>query len=78
MPEVAEGAVVAGEVGEGVGITVMEGVGAALDDTGILAPIGLALGALGIGLGKSMRHDPKIPTNPVNEENYSFQAGFGM
>ena len=75
MPEV----VTAAEVGTDVGTGVMEAIGQALDDTGILAPLGLLLGAGGIALGESKKHDPSLPTNMAqNEHNYSFQTGVGM
>ena len=75
VPEV----VTAAEVGTDVGTGVMEAVGQALDDTGILAPLGLLLGAGGIALGESKKHDPSLPTNMAqNEHNYSFQTGVGM
>ena len=83
VPQVESAAEIAGTVatdaGETAAVAVDEDVGADLDATGILAPIGLALGALGIALGARDKGDPKLPTNmSQNEENYSFQAGVGM
>jgi len=58
-----------------VGLT--ETVGGILDDTGVLAPIGLLLGAVGIGLAA---HKPKNPptlhnVRPVTAGGYSYQVG---
>ena len=63
------------EVGE---ITGTEAIGAALDSTGIGAPLGILIGALGIGLGarqESAKHQPKMPPQPINEGGATFQAG---
>ena len=72
--EAAEGeeeATVGDDVGEGV----LEALGGALDDTGILAPIGLLLGAVGIGLGADKKGKPAQITDRSNENSYSFQTG---
>lgn len=58
-----------------VGLT--ETVGGILDDTGILAPIGLLLGAVGVGLAA---HKPKNPptlhnVRPVTAGGFSYQVG---
>ena len=70
---VVEGAEVATE------ITGMEAAGAALDSTGIGAPVGILLGALGIGLGARQEAEKRQPKmNPVqitDESGSSFQAG---
>ena len=83
VPEVESAAEIAGTVAtdaaENVGIAVDEDVGVELDETGVLAPIGLVLGALGIALGSREKGDPKLPQNMAqNQENYSFQVGVGM
>ena len=62
-------------VGDDVAETVMEGLGQALDDTGILAPIGLLLGGVGIGLGASKKGAPVEMTDRDNENSYSYQVG---
>lgn len=62
-------------VGDDVGEGVLEALGGALDDTGILAPIGLLLGAVGIGLGADKKGQPAQITSRDNENSYSFQAG---
>ncbi len=62
-------------VGDDVGEGVLEALGGALDDTGILAPIGLLLGAVGIGLGASKKGAPVEKTDRDNENGYSFQVG---
>lgn len=67
--------VVDSTVGDDVGEGVLEALGGALDDTGILAPIGLLLGAVGIGLGADKKGKPVEMTDRNNENSYSFQAG---
>lgn len=62
-------------VGDDVGEGVLEALGGALDDTGILAPIGLLLGAVGIGLGADKKGKPPQITDRSNENDYSYQAG---
>ena len=59
-------------------ITGTEALGAALDSTGIGAPVGILLGLLGIGLGarqEAEKHQPKMPPQPLNESGATFQAG---
>tara|TARA_R110001592_G_C13092562_1_gene743523 strand:+ start:417 stop:1520 length:1104 start_codon:yes stop_codon:yes gene_type:complete len=57
-----------------VGLT--ETVGGILDDTGILAPLGLIAGAVGIGLGLRKSRNPPTLHNvrPVQSGGYSYQV----
>ena len=57
-----------------VGLT--ETVGGILDDTGILAPLGLIAGAVGIGLGLRKPRNPPTLHNvrPVQSGGYSYQV----
>jgi len=61
--------------GDDVAETVTEALGQALDDTGVLAPIGLLLGAVGIGLGADKKGKPTEMTDRTNENSYSYQVG---
>jgi len=74
--EEEEGAEEGGEEGgEEAGTTILEGIGGALDDTGILAPLGLLFGAIGIGLGADKKKEPVEQTNMTPEKSYSYQVG---
>ena len=70
------------EGGEAVAeISGIEAVGAALDSTEIGAPIGIILGAIGIGLGarqESEKRQPKMPPQPLNQSGATFQAGISQ
>jgi len=63
------------EGGEEAGEGILEGIGGALADTGILAPLGLLLGAVGIGLGARKKGEPVEKAVLPTQNNYSFQAG---
>ena len=57
-----------------IGLT--ETVGGILDDTGILAPLGLIAGAIGVGLAARKRKPPTLNnTRPVTAGGYSYQVG---
>ena len=58
-----------------VGLT--ETVGGILDDTGILAPLGLILGAVGVGLAARKPKNPPTLNNtrPVTAGGFSYQVG---
>ena len=57
-----------------VGLT--ETVGGILDDTGILAPLGLIAGAIGVGLAARKRKPPTLnDIRPVSAGGYSYQVG---
>ena len=63
-------------VEEGGEITASEGVAAAFDATGIGAPVGILLGALGIALGtRAEKHKPNVPPLPINESGATSQVG---
>ena len=70
------------EGGEAVAeISGLEAVGAALDSTEIGAPIGILLGALGIGLGarqEAEKRQPKMAPQPLNQSGATFQAGISQ
>ena len=70
------------EGGEAVAeISGLEAVGAALDSTEIGAPIGIILGAIGIGLGarqESEKRQPKMPPQSLNQSGSTFQAGISQ
>jgi len=70
------------EGGEAVAeISGLEAVGAALDSTEIGAPIGIILGAIGIGLGarqESEKRQPKMPPQSLNQSGATFQAGISQ
>ena len=78
--KVGEDAVVEG-VEVGAEITGSEAIGAALDATGIGAPLGILIGALGIGLGarqESDKRQPKMAPQPLNQSGATFQAGISQ
>jgi hypothetical protein len=78
--KVGEDAVVEG-VEVGAEITGTEAIGAALDATGIGAPLGILIGALGIGLGarqESDKRQPKMAPQPLNQSGSTFQAGISQ
>jgi hypothetical protein len=78
--KVGEDAVVEG-VEVGAEITGTEAIGAALDATGIGAPLGILIGALGIGLGarqESDKRQPKMAPQPLNQSGATFQAGISQ
>jgi len=57
-----------------IGLT--ETVGGILDDTGILAPLGLIAGAIGVGLAARKRKPPTLNNiRPVTAGGYSYQVG---
>ena len=70
-----EGGAVAAE------ITGSEAIGAALDATGLGAPLGILIGALGIGIGarqESEKRAPKMAPIPLNQSGATFQAGISQ